>query len=323
MSKELTSETITFGKYKGKMIDKVLKDRSYCRWLLKQDWFRTNYEYLHNRVKEYNPLPYFFKPYEGDSKVFLSTYEYFNMRPVEEVALPLTDTEKSCYEYYLQTTMELKAKIAYRILKFEDNPFDIKAPSRWLKKFESKTGLSRTDFKSFMSSYDLLNIPYIVERIKKEGGIEYKGARSFLIAKERSMAQEAYWEKILKEKYGEDLSVQYKYDDCIFDFLNISTNTIFECKLGLKDFNEEQHRRYNIALKKYRIVYIISYDCVIQLENKKIYTTSPDTYSDYQIAIHYLKEPSYLDKLIEKFDVVQVDDLSTLFGTKLKEKYQE
>ena len=43
-----------------------------------------------------------------------------------------------------------------------------------------------------------------LERVKKEGGIEYKGARSFIIAKDRSLKQEGWWEEILKSKYGEE-----------------------------------------------------------------------------------------------------------------------
>ena len=57
----LNSDTITFGKYKNGTLHQVLKDRSYCVWLLKQEWFKNNYEYLHNRVQEYEPLVYFFQ----------------------------------------------------------------------------------------------------------------------------------------------------------------------------------------------------------------------------------------------------------------------
>ena len=35
--KNLDNETITFGKYKGKSLEFILKDRSYCKWLVKQD----------------------------------------------------------------------------------------------------------------------------------------------------------------------------------------------------------------------------------------------------------------------------------------------
>ena len=61
----------------------------------------------------------------------------------------------------------------------------------------------------------------VKEDIKKEGGIEYKGAKSFLIAKKNSQNQENFWEQILKEKYGEDIGTQFKYENCIFDFINI------------------------------------------------------------------------------------------------------
>ncbi|MBZ5782277.1 hypothetical protein, partial [Klebsiella aerogenes] len=75
------------------------------------------------------------------------------------------------------------------------NPFDIKAPSSWLKDFEKKTELNRDVFKEFLASYSLPNIPYIIEDIKKVGGIEYKGAKSFIIAKNNSLKQEEFWEK--------------------------------------------------------------------------------------------------------------------------------
>ena len=55
----LTSDSITFGKYKGFTLGHVLKDRGYCSWLLEQDWFQNGYEYLYNRIKEYKPLVYF------------------------------------------------------------------------------------------------------------------------------------------------------------------------------------------------------------------------------------------------------------------------
>jgi len=56
--------------------------------------------------------------------------------------------------------------------------------------------------------------------------------------------------KGVKEKYGEEIGTQFKYHNCIFDFINISTNTIYECKLGLKDFNEDQHDKYKLDLSQ-------------------------------------------------------------------------
>jgi hypothetical protein len=309
----LSTDTITFGKYKNGNLQQVLKDRSYSTWLLQQDWFKNNYEYLYNRVKEYDPLSYFLQKHpENERKSLLETYKFFHLLPVDEIKLPLSEDDKKCYAYYLKMIQELKNKIQER--SDTDNPYDIKAPCKWLQRFEKDSGLKRTAFKDFINSYELPNIPYIIERIKKEGGIEYKGAQSFNIAKKRSLDQEAHWEKILKDKYGEDIGTQFKFEKCIFDFINISTNTIFECKLSLKDFNSEQHNKYLLTLNKYRIIYIIGYDCVINMEQKVILTSNVDKYQIYQIKIHCLSNSSEFDELIKEFDIVEVEDLSTIFG---------
>ena len=184
----LSTETITFGKYKNGILGQVLKDRSYCKWLLEQEWFQNSYEYLYNRVKKYNPLDYFIKGVnsngegngKGDGGSFIESYKYFRLIPVEELKLPpevdLTLDEKKCYSFYIKTIEELKAKI---ICNFMENKYDIKAPVKWLQKFEKETELKRSVFKSFIDSYELPNITYIVEDIKKEGGIKYKGAQFY------------------------------------------------------------------------------------------------------------------------------------------------
>jgi hypothetical protein len=310
----LTNETITFGKYKGMTLGRVLRDRSYCKWLLEQEWFLTNYEWLYNRIKNYNPKTYFLNPNRGDPNDFIDSYVYFNLTPVEELKIELSTVDKTCYNYYLRMTREIRGRIYQRLENEEENPYDIKAPTSWLKRFERECGIPRNDFKEFMEAYELPNIPYVIERIKKEGGIEYKGAQSFKIAKARSEAQEKWWEEVLKEKYGEDLGTQFKYMNCIFDMINISTKTIFECKLGLKDFDEAQHNKYKVALKEYRIIYLIAKECVIEMERSCIYTTNPDKYQLYLLNVPTMKNPSYLDELIKEFDVVEIEDLSTLFG---------
>jgi len=313
-SKELTEETITFGKYKNKTLSFILKDRNYCKWLLDQDWFKSNYEFLYNRVKTYNPSMYFLKTIEKTStNDFIDTYKYFSLVPITDIIISLTADEKKCYLFYIEMIDMLKSKISCRV--DEENPYAIKAPVNWLKTFEKKYELSRSVFKDFISSYDLPNITSIVEDIKKHGGIDYKGARSFIIAKENSLKQEKWWEGVLKERYGEDIGTQFKYDSCIFDFLNISTNTIFECKLSLKDFNDEQHKKYKLTLGKYRIVYLIDTDCVVWIENKTLYTTNYDKYDDYIFELQFSKKQiSYLDELIRDFKLVKIDDLSSLFG---------
>jgi len=305
----LDLDSITFGKYTGGRLEHVLKDRSYSKWLLEQDWFQTNYEYLYNRVKSYDPKVYFFKK-DIESMDFLEKYRYFNMVEVDNLKIKITEDETKCYKFYLDTIEDIKRKIVSRVENGEENIFDIKAPVKWLQKFEKDTGLSRDVFKEFLSSYELQNITYIIEDIKKEGGITYNGAQSFKIAKQRANLQEKWWESILKEKYGEDLGTQFKYENCIFDFINISTNTIFECKLGLKDFNEEQYKKYILALNKYRIIYIIGYDCVINIEKSIIYTTDVLKYILYQQG----ECKSKFDRIIKEYNVVKVEDLSTLFG---------
>ena len=311
----LTTELITFGKYKGFTLGHILKDRSYCNWLIEEEWFRNGYEYLYNRIKEYDPKLFFFKKITTDPNNFLQSYHYFNLYSAEEVQLPLNQSEKISYEFYLQMIDRIKCKIFLNLENDVDNPYDIKAPTHWLKEFEQEQGIPRDEFKTFLASYELDNIPYIIERIKKEGGIEYKGAKSFIIAKKRSEEQEKWWEEILKLKYGENLGTQFKFQNCIFDFINISTDTIFECKLALKDFNKEQHNKYKLTLKKYRIIYLIANNAVIDMERENIYTTDPDYYNSYITNIHTLKKPTYLDLLIQNFSVIQIDDISTLFGT--------
>lgn len=310
----LTNETITFGKYKGSTLGRVLRDRSYCSWLLEQDWFQNNYEYLYNRVQKYNPKVYFLNPDQGDPEDFIDSYVYFNLTPVDELEIELSTGDKVCYEYYLRMIREIRGRIYQRLENEEENPYDIKAPTRWLKRFEQECGMPRNDFKEFMEAYELPNIPYIIERVKKEGGIEYKGAQSFNIAKDRSVAQEEWWEVILKEKYGEDLGTQFKYENCIFDMILISANIVFECKLGFKDMNENQYRKYRKALEKYRVIYIVGQDTIIMLEKGLIYTTNIDKCSVYLAQIPHKTHPSKFDELLVDFTVVEVDSFDEVLN---------
>jgi hypothetical protein len=307
----LSDTTITFGKYKGSNLSVILKDRSYCKWLIRQEWFRANYEYLFNRVKEYDPKPYFLKipPEEGG---FINTYQYFNLNPAHEIQLPLTDDEISCYIYYTQLVNGLKVKISLRIEKGDENPYNIKAPIKWLQLFEEITKLTRVQFKEFITAYELPNITYVVEDIKKEGGIEYNGAKAYLIAKERSLKQEKEWEGLLKEKYGEDLAVQFKYEKCLFDFLNISNKTIFECKLGLKDFNEEQYVKYTTALREYRVIYLVHSDCAIDCVDRLLYTTNSESYEKQKAQIEKKTKRTKFEAHILHFNIRSVESILSI-----------
>jgi len=304
---ELNVDTLTFGKYKNKTLKEMLKDRKYCKWFLSEPELKTKYEYIYNKVNEFDPKIYFLPVDIIESDSFIEKYIYFNLTSVDKLLLNLTDVEKICYSFYLQTIQDLKNKITDRMEESKENPFDIKAPIKWLQKFEIDTGIPRDDFKEFINSYELPNIPYIIEDIKKEGGIIYNGANSFNIAKMRSKDQEKFWEDILKEKYGEDLGIQYIYEKCIFDFINISTNTLYECKLNIKDFSEDQYNKYLLTLNKYKILYLIDKDCVIDIVEKNIYTTDVLKYMLYQAKIPLLKNPNKFDELLTNFELKEIE----------------
>ena len=315
MSKvELEENAITFGKYKDLSLTHMLRDRKYCSWLLKQQWFFEQYEYLYNRIKDHIPSTYFLtKPHYNFENLsvdyFLSNYEYFYLCPLEDLKISLSDTEKICYRFYLNTILSLKEKIESNI-SISTNPCNIKAPISWLKKFEETHNISRDIFKEFLSAYELPNIPSIVEDIKKIGGIEYKGAKTFLIGKKRSLEQEEYWENILKKHYGEDIGKQYKFKNCFFDFIRIKTNTIYECKLGLKDFNEEQHKKYLTTLGSFSVVYLINKDCIVDLKDNLIYTIDPDKYEKY---FQQLNSPGKFDMLVRNFPIIEIKNIDEYF----------
>lgn len=313
----LDQNSITFGKYKGHTLVQVLRDRNYCKWLVDQDWFKTSYEYLYNRIISHKPELYF-KPQniQFDPSNFMDTFIYFFLVKPDQLTIDLPSCDKSCYEFYLKILEEIQDKIYQRLENDEENPYDIKAPVKWLQRFERECGIPRESFKEFLGAYELANITTIIEEIKKQGGIEYKGAKSYLIAKNKSKEQEKWWEDILRKKYGENISPQYNYKKCMFDFLNIKTGTIFEVKLGLKDFNNEQHKKYQTVLGAYRIIYLIDRDCVIDTNTKKIYSTNPDKYHLYIKGIPTKKKQTYLDEIIilENYLVIGIDDISSLFG---------
>ena len=310
-NKFLNENLITIGKYRNKELKDILKDRKYCAWLLKQDWFRESYEYLFNKINEYDATIYFYKDYKKTEEItdFVTEFKYFNLVPLNELKIELTPEELKCYAFYLNVIDDIKIRIKRRIGGLDENVYDITAPSKWLQKFEKETQLKREDFKFFITAYDLPNITQIIEEIKTFGGIEYKGCKSFSIAKERSIEQEEFWESILKEKYKDKLGTQYKYDNCIFDFIHISSNTIFECKLGIKDFNEEQYKKYLLTLERFNIIYLIGKDCVINMDLETIYTTNVKDYVLYVCNIPLLTNKNKFDEIIFDYDIIQIDDL--------------
>lgn len=306
MDEELSQDIVTFGAYKGKHVHEMLKNRGLCKWLLQQDWFERQYEYLYRRVADYNPQSCFLKT-PVESTEFVDSYPFFNLVSPDEVETPigLTDTERTCYKWYVKFIDSLRERIRERELDGEENIYNIKAPVRSMQSFERDSGMSREVLKEFLQSHDLLSVATIVEDVKKAGGVEYKGRRGFLIAKKRSLEQEAYWEGILKDFYREDLGSQFKFDDCLFDFIVIPSRTVYECKLGLKDYQDEQYAKYIKALNgRYNVIYLIGRDTVVDMNNMKVYTSNLESYTEYLDSLVSKKKCTKLDELLPDFEVV-------------------
>jgi len=288
MSLQLDENSITFGKYKGLTLKELLRDRKYCKWLLEQKWFQQQYEFLYNKIKQHKPETYFIpEKFLSQQSIpnFVDDYKYFNFLPLNELKIELTENEKICYKYYTKIIDTIKSKLQENISDCVSNPYDVKTPSSWLIKFEKKYSISRDIFKEFLIANDLPTITSIIEDVKKQGNIEYKTNKSYKIAQTNSKEQEKFWENLLKQYYSEDIYVQYKYLNCFFDFLNIKTNTLYECKLSLKDFDKDQYNKYSSIMNTYNIIYLIGYDCVLCMKNKILYTTNTEKYRNYFFSI--------------------------------------
>ena len=304
---------ITFGKFENRYLKDMLRDRKYCLWLKEQDWFKSNYEYLYNAINAYDPKEFFFdttkKGDEEEENDFMVSYKYFTLLPIDKIKITLDEKENKCYIFYLSMIENIKKRIEVRKVTSECNPYDIKAPVKWLQAFETDTKIPRDDFKEFLYAYELPNITSVVEDIRKEGGLDYNGGKSYTIGKKRSNDQEAFWGEKLKAKFGEQVGKQYKYLNCIFDYIHIPANTIYECKLALKDFNEEQFVKYETIMNRYNIVYLIGYDCVINMDLETIYTSDMTKYVLYQCNIPTMKVISKFDEIIFNYDILDIEEL--------------
>lgn len=298
---ELSETYIPFGKYCGMSIDVLLKDRGYCNWLLQEPWFQ-NYAYLYKRVQEYDPKSFFLpeNPQTSfkDPQDFLENFPYFNLTKPENLKIQLPDFFITAYNFYLQLIQNLKNKILVNIGK--ENVYNVVAPSKFLKKFEIETGLERIVLKTFLEQHDLPNILKILERIKKEGGLKYKGNKGWLIAKERSEDQEQWWLTRMKDVFQDDVSFQFNFQGSCFDFLHIKKKLLFECKLNIKDFSEEQYKRYLTTVGYYEIIYLIKKNTIIHIPRKKVYTEDDTT-------IFKLKQSMKIPSIKTKFDDMIAD----------------
>jgi hypothetical protein len=60
------------------------------------------------------------------------------------------------------------------------------------------------------------------------------------------------------------------------------------------------------SLKEYKIIYLIDYDCIINIEKEKIYTTDINKYKSYQLNIPLSKHKTKFDEVIEKFELIHI-----------------
>ena len=120
---------------------------------------------------------------------------------------------------------------------------------------------------------------------------------------------------MLKEVYGEDLSIQFKLNNSIFDALHIPSGTIFEMKLKIQNLNAKQFLKYKKALEEYKIIYLVARDCIIDIAKKTIYTTDLDEYRVHMFEVTQKRTQTEFDLLLLDFEIKEVDDLKSLFGT--------
>lgn len=43
----MTVKLVPFGRYRGQPLDRMLDDKGYCEWLMKQDWFVQRFPDIH------------------------------------------------------------------------------------------------------------------------------------------------------------------------------------------------------------------------------------------------------------------------------------
>ena len=305
MNDDIEENTIQFGLYKNKPISLLLKDRQYCRWLLTQEFFKSC-QYQYKIVSDYDPLKFFIDDSLSINEC-LKSYKFFKLIHPNSLSIKLTNNETKCYEYYYYIINNIKTKSIQNFENKEDQIFDkVKTPTKYLKIFEEKYKINKKNFLEFIVSHDLPNVTKVIEEIKLLDNILYNGNKSFIIAKQKSVEQEDHWFKLLNAKYNDKISSQYKFNRCVFDFINITSNTIYECKLNMKDFKEDQFDKYNSILKDFDIVYLFNTDCIVVMKDKKIYTTCLEKYLFYQMNIPLSKKISNFDNLIKDYEIIEM-----------------
>jgi hypothetical protein len=90
-------------------------------------------------------------------------------------------------------------------------------------------------------------------------------------------------------------------------------NTLYECKLGLKDYNQEQFEKYKKATG-FQFIYLIGTDCVVDMNRKKLYSTVPEKYSSKILQEKGSKKKlNFLEETVCSFSVVPLTKIEDAF----------
>ena len=73
-----------------------------------------------------------------------------------------------------------------------------------------------------------------------------------------------------------------------------------------------QSVQYLLTLNKYKILYLIDKDCVVDIVDKTIYTIDVLKYMLYQAKIPLLKKPSKFDELLTNFEIKEIEYVSDI-----------
>ena len=76
---------MNFGKYKNQSIDKVFHDKYYYNWIIKQDFFKQQYQELYNALINYKEKPKInFHDLPNDIRQLIFTKRYDIMKQQKE-----------------------------------------------------------------------------------------------------------------------------------------------------------------------------------------------------------------------------------------------
>ena len=65
-------------------------------------------------------------------------------------------------------------------------------------------------------------------------------------------------------------------------------------------------------MNRYNLVYLIGYDCVINMDLETIYTTNMEKYVLYQCNIPTMKSISKFDDIIFDYDISEIAELESV-----------